>query len=128
MLRSQEHDERLVTFIERMDDMSQLLGSKVAIKRSIVQPYLRSLHQVLKNKLRDTRKNGIRSQLNKVIEMICPRSQDQRSIIPKLKIRLSMGKEVSVDLHVRQKESRREKENHYDHMLSMLIGLIYKFN
>ena len=98
----------ILNFICRCKTARRILRTKCEIKESPIKGPLRAVHERLRNVLKDTLKNGVRSLLRYHLNELNPLSRDQLTIIPKLTIQLAVGCECTVDLFVRKRKQRKQ--------------------
>ena len=94
--------------ISKIEQLGEDLPTKDNIRDAFGEAFIDIVHGVLREKLHDLRKNGMRGCLTSHLYEIMPCTEDQRKLLPSIKIRLSDGTVYTLALQVRNYTKPRQ--------------------
>ena len=79
-------EQRIINFIKECDNISQQLGTKAMLNRKILSHELKKIHECLRIKIKDTKKNQIQHKMASKFYEMMPVTKDQQKLLPQIKI------------------------------------------
>ena len=71
-LKDKEIESEIFEFFDQVEQMRSLLKTKWAIKKNVLEPYFRELHETYRNSLKHSKANFVRSIFRRRLRVLSP--------------------------------------------------------